>query len=245
MNANKLIAEVFGTAVLVLVSVGTAVLAAQNDFLGGSTLGVALAFGLTLMALAYAIGHVSGCHVNPAVTLGMWLTGNMDSKEVPGYMVSQVLGGLLGAAILLLIANGVDGFSIDNDVAGAFGANGYDDLSPGGYNLLAGLVSEIVFTMIFVFVVLGTTTKNFPAAAGGIAAGFALTIVHLVSIPVTNASVNPARSIATNVFAGGDYIPQLWLFIVAPLVGGALAAGLFRVLNPAESQGRIGPLDPT
>ncbi len=126
-----------------------------------------------------------------------------------------------------------------------FGANGYDDLSPGGYNLLAALVSEIVFTGIFVFVVLATTTRNFPAAAGGIAAGFALAIVHLVSIPVTNTSVNPARSIATNVFAGGDYIPQLWLFIVAPLVGGLLAAGLFRALNPSEAQGHVAPLDPT
>jgi len=243
MNANKAIAEVFGTAVLVLVSVGTAVLA--GGFLGGSTLGVALAFGLTLMVLAYAIGHVSGCHVNPAVTVGMWLSGKMDRKEVPLYIVSQVLGALLGAAILLIIANGTDGFSIDNNVAGAFGANGYDDLSPGGYNLLAAAMSEVVFTMIFVFVVLGTTTRRFPAAAAGIAAGFALAIVHLVSIPVTNTSVNPARSIATNVFAGGDYIPQLWLFIVAPVVGGILAALLFRFLNPDEFAGHVEPLDPT
>lgn len=242
MNANKAIAEVFGTAVLVLVSVGTAVLA--GDVVGG-TLGVALAFGLTLMVLAYAIGHVSGCHVNPAVTVGMWLSGKMDRKEVPLYIVSQVLGALLGAAILLIIANGTDGFSIDNNVAGAFGANGYDDLSPGGYNLLAAAMSEVVFTMIFVFVVLGTTTRRFPAAAAGIAAGFALAIVHLVSIPVTNTSVNPARSIATNVFAGGDYISQLWLFIVAPVVGGILAALLFRFLNPDEFSGHVEPLDPT
>lgn len=230
MKLDVAVAETFGTAMLVLVAVGTAVLAGETM----GALGVALAFGLILLVMAYAIGHVSGCHINPAVTVGMALAGKMERREVPLYLVSQVIGAVIGAALLYLIANGVDGFSIDSDAAGAFGANGYDDLSPGGYNLLSGLVSEIVFTAVFVFVVLGTVHRSFPAAVGGVAAGLALTVVHLVSIPVTNTSVNPARSIGPALFAGGDYLVQLWLFIVAPTVGALLAAGLFRALEGAE-----------
>ena len=204
--------------------------------LGIGFVGVSFAFGLTVLTMAYAVGHISGGHFNPAVTIGLFAGGRFPIREVIPYVVVQVLGAIAAAGVLLAIAKGAPGgFDIDNSQAGAFAANGYDDLSPGGYNLGASLLTEIVMTAGFLFVILGATAKKAHAALGPLAIGFALVLIHLISIPVTNTSVNPARSTGPALFAGGDYIPQLWLFWLAPLVGAALAGLLWRYLSPSDS----------
>jgi aquaporin Z len=224
MNMRVGIAEAIGTAVLMMGGVGSAVLAGG----GIGTLGIALAFGLSLLAMAATIGHVSGCHINPAVTVGLWAAGKVESREVPTYLVAQVVGALVGGLVVFLVASGLDGFS----ASAGFAANGYGDLSPDGYGLVAVLVAEVAFTALFVLVVLGTTRPTFPASLGPLAAGMALALVHLAIIPVSNTSVNPARSIGAAVFQGGDALVQLWAFLVAPIVGGLLAAVLWRALGP-------------
>jgi aquaporin Z len=223
-------AELIGTAVLMLGGVGTAVLA------GGTmgAIGVAFAFGLTLLALAAVIGPVSGCHVNPAVTLGMVAARKLPASELPVYLGAQVIGALVGGGILFAIASGLPGF----EASAGFGANGYDALSPDGYGLAAVLSAEVVFTAVFVLAVLSTTRLGFPTGLGPVVAGLSLALVHLATIPVSNTSVNPARSIGAAVFQGGDALVQVWAFIVAPLAGGVLAAIIWRLLQPEET-----PLD--
>ncbi len=218
---QKLTAEFIGTFWLVLGGCGSAVLAAAFPGLGIGFLGVALAFGLTVMTLVYGLGHISGAHFNPAVSFGLWMGGRFPAKELLPYIIAQVLGGIAGAAILYLIASGKTGFE-----AGGFAANGYGEHSPGGYSLPAALVTEVVMTMMFLFIILGATDKRAPAGFAGIAIGLGLTLIHLISIPVTNTSVNPARSTSQALFADGGWaMGQLWLFWVAPIVG-ALIAGL-------------------
>lgn len=224
MNARVGVAEAIGTAVLMMGGVGSAVLAGS----GIGTLGISLAFGLSLLAMAATIGHVSGCHINPAVTVGLWAAGKVEGREVPTYLVGQVAGALVGALVVFLVASGLDGFSASE----GFAANGFGDLSPGGYGLGAVLIAEVAFTALFVLVVLSTTRPTFPASLGPVAAGLALTLVHLVTIPVSNTSVNPARSLGAAAFQGGDALGQLWVFLLAPAVGGLLAAGLWRALGP-------------
>ncbi|SHO62136.1 aquaporin Z [Algoriphagus zhangzhouensis] len=224
---KKLLAEFIGTLWLVLGGCGSAVLAAGFPELGIGFVGVAFAFGLTVLTMAYAIGHISGCHLNPAVTMGMWVGGRIDSKVVPGYIVSQVLGGLVGAGILYMIASGKPGFEL-----GSFAANGFGEASPGGYSMMAALICEIVMTFFFLFVILGTTHKNAPAGFAGLAIGLALTLIHLISIPVTNTSVNPARSTSQAIFAGGIHLEQLWLFWIAPIIGAILAGIVYKFLAP-------------
>jgi len=225
---NRYVAELVGTFVLVFASCGSAVLA--GDKIG--FLGVSLAFGLSLLAMVYAIGPISGCHINPAVTLGALITKKMDAKQAPGYIVAQIVGAILAAALLLLIAKGAPG-GYDPSVAG-FAANGYDEHSPGRYNLLSALVVEIVLTFFLVFTVLGATDIKAPVGFAGIPIGFVLTLIHLVGIPVTNTSVNPARSIGPAVFVGGWALAQLWLFIIAPLVGAVLAAVVYNLTHKAK-----------
>lgn len=224
---KKLLAEFIGTLWLVLGGCGSAVLAAGFPELGIGFVGVAFAFGLTVLTMAYAIGHISGCHLNPAVTMGMWVGGRIDSKVVPGYIVSQVLGGLVGAGILYMIASGKPEFEL-----GSFAANGFGEASPGGYSMMAALICEIVMTFFFLFVILGTTHKNAPAGFAGLAIGLALTLIHLISIPVTNTSVNPARSTSQAIFAGGIHLEQLWLFWIAPIIGAILAGIVYKFLAP-------------
>jgi aquaporin Z len=232
MGVRVLVAEAIGTAMLVLGGVGAAVLAGPEI----GVVGVALAFGFTLLVLAALLGPISGAHVNPAVTLGMALTGVLPSRAVLGYLGAQLIGGLAGAAILFGIASGVPGF----EAAAGFGANGYEALSPTGASLGAVLLAEVVFTGLFVLAVLSTTRPGFPASLAPVVAGLSLALVHLVTIPVSNTSVNPARSIAAAVFAGGDALIQVWAFVVAPLVGAVLAAGLWRLLGAAAQ-----PIDPS
>jgi len=225
---NKLTAEFIGTFWLVLGGCGSAVLAAGYPELGIGFAGVALAFGLTVLTGAYALGHISGGHFNPAVSIGLWAGGRFESKDLPGYIISQVLGGLVGAAVLYVIASGATEFSLE----GGFASNGYGDLSPGGYSMTAALVTEVVMTFMFLIVILGATHKNAAAGFGGMAIGLALTLIHLISIPVTNTSVNPARSTSQAIFAGGDYLGQLWLFWVAPIVGAILAGIVYKMMAP-------------
>src|SRR5215211_2123553 len=215
---NRYLAELVGTFVLVVGGCGSAVLA--GDKIG--FLGVSLAFGLSLLAMVYAIGPISGCHVNPAVTLGLLLTKKFEPKYVTGYVIAQIVGAIVGAAVVLLIANGVPG-GYDAAVKG-LAANGYDAHSPGGYGLVAALAAEIVLTFFLVFTVLGATDLKAPVGFAGIAIGLVLTLIHLVGIPVTNTSANPARSIGPALFVGGWALAQLWLFIVAPLLGAVLAS---------------------
>jgi len=225
--SNRLLAEFFGTFWLVLGGCGSAVLAAAFPQVGIGLLGVALAFGLTVLTMAYAIGHISGCHLNPAVTCGLWAGGRFPAKDVPGYVIAQVLGGILAGAILYVIASGKAGFS-----AGAgFACNGYGDHSPGGYGLLAALVCEIVMTAMFLLIIMGATDKRAPQGFAGVAIGLALTLIHLISIPVTNTSVNPARSTGVAIFGGGWALAQLWLFWVAPILGGVIGAAIYRRLG--------------
>lgn len=219
---KKLAAEFFGTFWLVLGGCGSAVIAAAFPGVGIGLLGVALAFGLTVMTMAFAIGHISGCHLNPAVSIGLWAGGRFDGKELLPYIVSQVLGGIAGAGILYLIASGKPGF----DTAAGFASNGYGEHSPGGYSMLAALVSEVVMTFMFLLIIMGATDKRAPQGFAPIAIGLGLTLIHLISIPVTNTSVNPARSTAVAIFVMDWATSQLWLFWVAPIAG-AILAGLF------------------
>ncbi|MDP4270699.1 MAG: aquaporin Z [Bacteroidota bacterium] len=226
---KKLAAEFIGTLWLVLGGCGSAVLAAAYPELGIGFVGVAFAFGLTVMTMAYAVGHVSGCHLNPAVSLGLWAGGRFDKKELLPYIIAQILGGITGAAILFVIASGKPGFEI-----GGFAANGYGEHSPGGYSLLAAFATEIVMTFMFLIIILGATHSKAPKGFAGIAIGLGLTLIHLISIPVTNTSVNPARSISQAVFVGGWAVEQLWLFIVAPVIGAILAGLVYKMISPEK-----------
>jgi aquaporin Z len=225
-SVQRLGAEAFGTFWLVLGGCGTAVLAGEHV----GFLGVALAFGLTVLTMAFAVGHVSGGHFNPAVTVGLWVGRRFDARDVVPYIAAQVVGAIAAAAILFVIAGGVDGFVANTGQPGAFATNGFDDLSPGGYSLMACLVTEITMTAFFLIVILGSTDGRAPKGFAPIAIGLALTLIHLVSIPVTNTSVNPARSIGPALFVGGDAITQLWLFILAPIVGAILGAAIWLAL---------------
>jgi aquaporin Z len=232
-SARIALAEGIGTMILIVGGPGTAILATGGFFESGSVgiLGVALAFGLALLCAAYAIGSVSGCHINPAVTLGLWAIKKTHTKDVPFYIGGQVVGGLLGALVIFLIANGVDGFSAEKS---GFASNGYGTHSPGGFPLGSAILVEIVFTALFIFVIASTSRKSMPAGFTGLAVGLMLTVIHLITIPVDNTSVNPVRSLATAVFQGGWALEQLWVFIVFPLVGGVLGAGVWRALVPAD-----------
>lgn len=229
---KKLIAEFIGTMWLVLGGCGTAVLATNAELfpaLNVGFVGVSLAFGLTVVTMAYAIGHISGCHLNPAVSFGLWAGGRFPAKDLVPYIVSQVLGAIVGAAIIYFIASGQAGFDL---VGSGFAANGYGDHSPGGYNMVAALVAEVVMTFFFLIVILGATHSKAPAGFAGLAIGLALVLIHLISIPVTNTSVNPARSTSQAIFVGGWAIQQLWLFWVAPIVGAILAGVTYRFMSP-------------
>jgi aquaporin Z len=227
--SKKLGAEFIGTFWLVLGGCGSAVLAAAFPELGIGFVGVALAFGLTVLTMAFAIGHISGCHLNPAVSIGLMVGGRFSSGELLPYIVAQVLGGLAGAAILYVIASGQAGF----ETAG-FASNGYGEHSPGGYNLTSALVTEVVMTFMFLIIILGATDERAPAGLAPIAIGLGLTLIHLISIPVTNTSVNPARSTGVALFEGGWAISQLWLFWVAPIVGAALAGVVYNWLGSED-----------
>lgn len=228
---KKLLAEFIGTLWLVFGGCGSAVLAAGYPELGIGFVGVAIAFGLTVVTMAYAIGHISGCHLNPAVSIGLCIGGRFDKKELLPYIFAQVLGGIAGAAVLYSIATGKDGFEI-----GGFAANGYGEHSPDGYNLLAALVTETVLTFMFLIIILGATHSKAPKGFAGLAIGLGLTLIHLISIPVTNTSVNPARSTSQALFAGGWALEQLWLFWVAPIVGAILAGIVYKIISPEKEQ---------
>ena len=227
MDSKKLAAEFIGTFWLVLGGCGSAVLAAAFPGLGIGFVGVALAFGLTVLTMAFAIGHISGCHLNPAVTLGLWAGGRFKASEILPYIVSQVLGGIAGAGVLYLIASGQVGF----DVSGGFASNGYSDHSPGGYSLTSGFVTEVVMTFMFLMIILGSTDERAPKGFAPIAIGLGLTLIHLISIPVTQTSVNPARSTGPALFVGGWAISQLWLFWVAPIIGAVLAGFVYNFIG--------------
>lgn len=236
---NKTIAEFFGTFWLVFGGCGSAVLAAMFLTTGDSPVqlgigfvGVSLAFGLTVMTMAYAIGHISGCHLNPAVTVGLVVAGRHPKSEAIPYIIAQVLGGLAGAGVLYLIASGKSGF----DAAGGFASNGFGELSPGKYSMVAALVAEIVLTFFFLLIILGATDKRAPKGFAPIAIGLGLTLIHLIGIPVTNLSVNPARSTAPALFAGSAYISQLWLFWLAPIAGAALAGIVYPFISGGKDK---------
>jgi aquaporin Z len=231
VNAKKYAAELIGTFWLTFAGCGSAVLAAAFPEVGIGLLGVSLAFGLTVLTMAYSIGHISGCHLNPAVTVGLAAGGRFPSSQIGPYIAAQVAGGIVAAVVLYLIASGAPGF----DLGKGFAANGYGDHSPGKYGLFAGLLTEVVMTMMFLFIIMGATHGKAPAGFAPIAIGLGLTLTNLVSIPVTNASVNPARSTGPALFAGGWAIGQLWLFWVAPLLGGALGGILYRWLSAEPS----------
>ncbi len=224
---KKLFAEFVGTFVLVLGGCGTAVLAATFPSTGVGFLGVSLAFGLTVLTMVYAVGHISGGHFNPAVSLGLWAGKRFPASELVPYIVIQLVGAVIAAGLLYLIANGQPGFSAQES---GFAANGFGEHSPGGYSLLSGLIAEVVLTFIFLFIILGATDKRAPKGFAAIAIGFGLTMVHLVGIPVTNLSVNPARSTGPALFVGGWALAQLWLFWVAPIAGAILAGWAYRFL---------------
>jgi len=228
---QKVSAEFLGTLWLVLGGCGSAVLAAAFPQVGIGLLGVSFAFGLTVLTMAYAVGHVSGGHFNPAVTIGLFTAGRIPAKEIVPYIVAQLAGGIAGAGILFLIASGKTGF----DVADGFASNGYGTNSPGGYTLVAALVTEVVMTFFFLVVILGATDERAPKGFAAIAIGLALTLIHLVSIPVTNTSVNPARSTGPALFVGGWAVRQLWLFWVAPIVGAILAGAAHRFVMRESS----------
>ncbi|NDJ82314.1 aquaporin Z [Vibrio campbellii] len=229
---NKYMAEVFGTFWLVLGGCGSAVLAAGFPDVGIGLLGVSLAFGLTVLTMAFAIGHISGCHLNPAVTIGLWAGGRFDTKDVVPYIIAQVIGGVIAGGVLYVIATGQAGFDV---VGSGFAANGYGAHSPGQYSMVAALVTEVVMTMMFLIVIMGATDKRAPQGFAPIAIGLCLTLIHLISIPVTNTSVNPARSTGVAVFVGDWAVSQLWLFWVAPIVGGILGALIYKNLLGTES----------
>ncbi len=224
--SKRCIAEFIGTFWLVFGGCGSAVLAAGVADVGIGWLGVSFAFGLTVLTMAYAIGHISGCHLNPAVSLGLWMGGRFKSAELLPYMISQVIGAIAGAGVLYVIASGKDGFLLAN----GFASNGYGEHSPEHYSLLAALTAEIVLTFMFLMIILGATDKRAPAGLAPIAIGLGLTLIHLIGIPVTNLSVNPARSTGPALFVGGWAIGQLWLFWVAPLLGAAIAGEVYRSL---------------
>ena len=236
MNMGKrLAAEFLGTFWLVLGGCGSAVLAANfggdGNPLGIGLLGVALAFGLTVLTGAYALGHISGGHFNPAVSFGLWAGGRFPAKDLLPYIVAQVAGGILAGFILLQIASGTAGFAIDNNSAGAFATNGFDAFSPGGYSMTAAFLCEVVMTAMFLVIIMGATHKNAPAGFAPIAIGLGLTLIHLISIPVTNTSVNPARSTGVALMVGGTPLSQLWLFWVAPIIGGVLGGVVYKWLG--------------
>jgi len=226
---KKLVAEFIGTLWLVLGGCGSAVLAASYPELGIGFVGVAIAFGLTVLTMVYAIGHISGCHLNPAVSIGLWIGGRFDKNELIPYIIAQVLGGIAGASILYLIATGKSGFEV-----GGFAANGYGEHSPDGYSMLSALVTEVVMTFMFLIIILGATHSKAPKGFAGIAIGLGLTLIHLISIPVTNTSVNPARSTSQAIFAGGWAVEQLWLFWLAPIVGAILAGIIYKMMSTEE-----------
>jgi aquaporin Z len=230
--AQRSTAEFIGTFWLVLGGCGSAVLSAAFPNVGIGLLGVAFAFGLTVLTMAYAIGHISGCHLNPAVSVGLVVGGRFPSGELIPYVVAQVLGGIAGAGVLYLIASGQAGF----DIAGGLASNGYGEHSPGGYPLASALITEVVLTFMFLVIILGATDKRAPAGFAPIAIGLGLTLIHLIGIPVTNLSVNPARSTGPAVFVGGWALGQLWLFWIAPILGAALAGGFYAWLGGESDQ---------
>lgn len=225
---KKYLAELVGTFWLVLGGCGSAVLAAGFPDVGIGLLGVSLAFGLTVLTMAYAIGHISGCHLNPAVTFGLWAGGRFESKDILPYVLAQVIGGVIAGGVLYVIATGQVGFDIG---ASGFASNGYGEHSPGGYSFMAALVSELVMTGVFLFVIMGATDARAPKGFAPIAIGLCLTLIHLISIPVTNTSVNPARSTGVAVFVGDWAMSQLWLFWVAPIVGGMIGAIIYKIVD--------------
>ena len=230
--AKRMTAEFIGTFWLVFGGCGAAVLAAAVPGVGIGYVGVALAFGLTVLTMAFAIGHISGCHLNPAVSIGLWAGKRFPAKDLLPYIVAQVAGAILGAGVLYLIASGQAGF----DINGGLASNGYAEHSPGGYSLMAGLVAEVVLTFMFLFIILGATDRRAPLGFAPIAIGLGLTLIHLIGIPVTNVSVNPARSTGPALFVGGWALAQLWLFWLAPIVGGLLAGLVYpRVAGEAKS----------
>ena len=224
---QKMTAEFIGTLWLVLGGCGSAVLAATFPEVGIGFLGVAFAFGLTVLTMAFAIGHISGCHLNPAVSVGLWAGGRFPASELLPYIIAQVAGGIVGAGILYLIASGQDGFSL----SAGFASNGYGDRSPGGYSLTAALICEIVMTLFFLLIILGATDARAPKGFAPIAIGLGLTLIHLISIPVTNTSVNPARSTAPALFVGEAALSQLWLFWVAPIIGAIIAGMIYKIFD--------------
>jgi aquaporin Z len=234
MQSKKLVAEAIGTFWLTFAGCGSAVIAAGFPQVGIGLLGVSLAFGLSVVTMAYAIGHISGCHLNPAVTVGLAAGGRFPAGEVVPYVIAQVIGAIAGAAVLYAIARGAPGF----DLAKGFASNGFGEHSPGKYGMGAALIAEIVLTAMFLFVIMGATHGKVPAGFAPLAIGLMLTLIHLVSIPVTNTSVNPARSTGPALFVGGWAIQQLWLFWVAPLIGGAIGGVVYRWLS-AEPGGQV------
>jgi len=223
---KKLFAEFFGTFWLVFGGCGSAIFAAAFPDLGIGFAGVALAFGLTVLTMAYAVGHISGGHFNPAVSFGLWAGGKFAGKDLIGYILAQLSGALIAAAFLYLIVSGKEGFT---DIGG-FAANGYGDLSPGKYNVISALLAEFLLTMFFLLIILGSTSKKAPKGFAPIAIGLGLTLIHLISIPITNTSVNPARSTSQAIFAGGEYMSQLWLFWVAPIAGAIVGGFIYKFL---------------
>ena len=231
--SGKGLAEFLGTFWLVLGGCGSAVLAAAFPNVGIGLLGVALAFGLTVLTMAYAIGHVSGCHLNPAVTIGLWAGGRFPAKDIPLYIAAQVMGAITAAYTLYLIASGQPGFVLGPN---GLAVNGFGQLSPGGYSLAAGLMTEIVMTAFFLIIIMGSTHSRAPAGFAPIAIGLGLTLIHLISIPVTNTSVNPARSTGPAIVVGGLALQQLWLFWVAPIIGGIIGGVAYRALSPEQAE---------
>lgn len=228
---KQYVAEFIGTLWLVLGGCGSAVLAAAYPQLGIGFVGVSLAFGLTVLTMAFAIGHISGCHLNPAVSIGLCVGGRFPSSKLAPYIISQVLGAIAGGGILYVIASGIPTFSL----SGGFASNGFAEHSPGGYTMMAALICEVVMTALFLFVIMGSTDERAPKGLAPIAIGLMLTLIHLISIPVTNTSVNPARSTGVAIFAGGWAVQQLWLFWLAPIIGAALGAVAYKFIATPES----------
>ena len=238
--ARRLVAELIGTAWLVFGGCGAAVLSAAFPALGIGFLGVAFAFGLTVLTMAYAIGHISGCHLNPAVTIGLWAGKRFPARDIVPYVLVQLIGAVIGAGVLFVIANGQPGFNLTN----GFAANGYAEHSPGNYSLVACLVTEIVLTFMFLLIILGATDGRAPRGFAPIAIGLGLTLIHLIGIPVTNLSVNPARSTGPAIFLGGWALAQLWLFWVAPIIGGAVAGLAYNWLGVGAQEPVVGEAEP-
>ena len=238
--SKRSVAEFLGTFWLVFGGCGSAVLAAAFPEVGIGLLGVSLAFGLTVLTMAYAIGHISGCHLNPAVSIGLWAGKRFPARDLPPYIIAQVIGGIVGAAVLFVIASGKDGFSL----SGGLASNGYGEHSPGGYSLIAALVAEIVLTFMFLIIILGATDGRAPKGFAPIAIGLGLTLIHLIGIPVTNLSVNPARSTGPALFVGDWALLQLWMFWVAPIVGALLAGFAYRWLESGPEEQVVGDLEP-